>query len=374
MMNKIYAFASSVVMLLTACSQEKGNEITIRGKVGFPQKGLIEITEVNPASEPGFKDTITLRPDYTFEKKIKVTEPGYYQINFYSRQFISVMLHKNDIEVSVDGNDPMGFQQIIGSPEQDLIQRVRQIIQAGQNSEQVAALEAKFQEAVRQGSQAEIENLQEEYQRLQDIGTDSVVAILRAEPVSLATLNLLQSNNVLDRDKYFDLYVHTAERLKTEWPESRYGKAFIDFVDKLKVLAIGQPAPEIALPDTTGKVVGLSSLRGKYVLVDFWAKWCGPCRRENPNVVKAYHTFRDKGFEVFGVSLDRSREDWLQAIREDGLTWTHVSDLKYFESQAAADYNINAIPFSILVDRDGIIIAKNLRGPALQKKLAEVLK
>ena len=141
----------------------------------------------------------------------------------------------------------------------------------------------------------------------------------------------------------------------------------------MKVTAMGQIAPEIELPNPEGQLVKLSSLRGKYVLIDFWAKWCGPCRRENPNVVKAYHEFKDKGFEVFGVSLDRTKEDWVKAIAEDGLVWTQVSDLKYFESQAAKDYNINAIPFSVLIDQQGKIIAKDLRGAALEKKLAEVM-
>jgi peroxiredoxin len=143
-------------------------------------------------------------------------------------------------------------------------------------------------------------------------------------------------------------------------------------VENMKKLAIGSPAPEIALPDPDGNVVPLSSLRGKYVLVDFWAKWCGPCRRENPNIVRAYNKYKDKGFTVYGVSLDRTREDWLQGIREDGLTWTHVSDLKFWQSEAARTYNINAIPFSLLLDPNGIIIAKNLRGEALEKKLSEV--
>ncbi len=183
----------------------------------------------------------------------------------------------------------------------------------------------------------------------------------------------MQQNNILDRDKYFDVYLVTSDKLKKEWPDYDVAKEFITMVDNMKATAIGQITPEIELPNPEGQVIKLSSLRGKYVLVDFWAKWCGPCRRENPNVVKAYQKYKDKGFEVYGVSLDRNKEDWVQAIQEDGLTWTQVSDLKYFESKAAADYNISAIPFSILVDPQGKIIAKNLRGPALNKKLEEVL-
>jgi peroxiredoxin len=140
----------------------------------------------------------------------------------------------------------------------------------------------------------------------------------------------------------------------------------------MKVTAIGQPAPEIALPDTTGKVVSLSSMKGKYVLVDFWAKWCGPCRQENPNVVRAFQKYKDKGFTVFGVSLDRTKQDWMRAIKEDGLTWTHVSDLKFWQSEAAKTYNVTGIPFSLLIDPNGVIIAKNLRGAALDSKLEEI--
>jgi peroxiredoxin len=144
-------------------------------------------------------------------------------------------------------------------------------------------------------------------------------------------------------------------------------------VNAMKATAIGQPAPEIALPDTNGKVVKLSSFKGKYVLVDFWAKWCGPCRQENPNVVRVFNKYKDKGFTVLGVSLDSKKEDWLQAIQQDGLTWTHISDLKRWQSEAAKTYNITGIPFSVLVDPKGIIVDKNLRGPALEKRLVELL-
>ncbi|HNA42394.1 MAG TPA: TlpA disulfide reductase family protein, partial [Saprospiraceae bacterium] len=136
---------------------------------------------------------------------------------------------------------------------------------------------------------------------------------------------------------------------------------------------IGLPAPDFTLETPDGKKVSLKDFKGKVVLIDFWASWCGPCRRENPNVVAMYNRYKDKGFEILGVSLDRSKEPWIKAIADDKLTWPHVSDLKGWGSSAAALYGITSIPHTVLVDRDGRIVARQLRGEVLGKKLEEIL-
>jgi peroxiredoxin len=152
-------------------------------------------------------------------------------------------------------------------------------------------------------------------------------------------------------------------------------KALKDLIDIAKKTAVGSYAMDFTQEDTLGKPVSLSSFKGKYVLVDFWASWCGPCRAENPNVVKTFNKYKDKNFTVLGVSLDRptGKEKWMKAIHDDGLAWNHVSDLKFWDNEAAKQYGIRAIPQNVLIDPQGKIIAKNLNGEKLDKKLSELL-
>lgn len=156
---------------------------------------------------------------------------------------------------------------------------------------------------------------------------------------------------------------------------SKAGQEYAATLNRIKATSVGELAPDFTQADTLGKAVSLHDFKGRYVLVDFWASWCGPCRAENPNVVKNYNEYKGKNFTVLGVSLDRpnAKDAWLRAIHKDNLTWTHVSDLKFWDNEVAKQYGIRAIPQNFLIGPDGKIVAKNVRGEELGKKLAEVL-
>jgi len=371
-----------VIILVIGCSATNGKKenqqsssgakgITISGKVGYPQSGVIVLEKLE-GYKPQVIDTIQLAENNTYSHKVAIDEPGYFRLNFYDKQYIMLILDHQDIEVNVDGNSNTGFKEIKGSKDHDFIAAIEKLQQEFQTSPEVAKINDAFNQASQSGDEDQINALRKQYMEL-DAGYKKKIAQKFLDmPASLATVGLLQTGRILDKDQNFDVYESVANKLEKAMPNNAVAKEFIEEIGQLKKLAIGKVAPEISLPNPDGEVVPLSSLRGKYVLVDFWAKWCRPCRMENPNVVRLFNKYNKEGFEVYGVSLDRRKEDWLKAIEEDGLNWTQVSDLKFWQSEAARIYNVKAIPFALLLDPDGVIIGKNLRGPLLESKLEEI--
>lgn len=352
-------------------ASQEDNTITISGTVGYPQNGLI-LLEKFEGNQPVPFDTISLKEDYTYSHQLKLPEAGYYRLNFYNKQAVPLILDKDNVVVNVDGNNPRGFYEVKGSRDHDIINQTQQMARAFQSSAPVRNINALFMSARDSGDEKAMDSLREEYFKLDKEFKKELMAKFDSVGASLGVVEILRGGKYLDRDKNFEFYKNYAELLKKEFPNSTVAQDFVSEVEQAKKLAIGEVAPDIALPNPDGEIVKLSSLRGNYVLVDFWAKWCKPCRMENPNVVRMYNKYNEKGFEVFGVSLDRKREDWLQAIEEDGLHWTQVSDLKFWNSEAAQLYNVKSIPFALLLDPNGVIIGKNLRGQELENKLEEI--
>ncbi|MBO9155076.1 redoxin domain-containing protein [Chitinophaga sp. GCM10012297] len=229
-----------------------------------------------------------------------------------------------------------------------------------------ATPEQQKDEAFREGVMAEARKIDADREEIQkkflETHTSSVVALDVVKQMAGGTPD------------YAEIYPQFA-RLSKEVRESESGKTYEEYLNKIKAVSLGAVAPDFTQNDTEGKPVSLASFRGKYVLIDFWASWCGPCRQENPNVVKAYNAYKDKNFTILGVSLDQSgaKDKWLKAIADDNLTWTHVSDLEYWNNAVAKQYAVRSIPQNFLIDPQGKIVAKNLRGEELDKKLAELL-
>lgn len=210
----------------------------------------------------------------------------------------------------------------------------------------------------------------ERFQIMEKKRTDEIAGFVKTKEGSPASYYAV---TYLFQEPSISLMQIAYDKLKVTMPASKYTKELKIAIESIAPLEVGGLAPDIQLKNLEGKEVKLSSLRGKIVLIDFWASWCGPCRKENPNVVNVYNKYKAKGFEILGVSLDEDPERWKAAVLKDGLTWKHVSDLKGWQSVAAQTYQVSSIPFTVLLDKEGRIIAKGLRGAELERKLSELL-
>ena len=293
-----------------------------------------------------------------------VNEPTLYRLNIVGKNSIDFVLENNDVNISIDGNDI----SVIGSVGTDNLTIIKKYINDYQDERY--ELNRSFIQASRDDNKLEILKIRNQSEQLENNFTKNFKKLIWNMDNSIASFFVADYLKIDDHFNFWDSLILKYEK---DLGYTSYYKALNEKFNRIKVLSIGQYAPEISLNDPDENQLTLSSLRGKYVLLDFWAAWCRPCRVENPNIVKMYNKYKNYGFEVYQVSLDRDKSTWINAINKDGLNeLNHVSDLKFWKSDAAITYNIKSIPASFFIDPDGKIIAKNLRGPRLEKKLSEI--
>lgn len=391
MKNKSYllTLASCLFFIIYSCGNNKGNDkFQLKGKLINSSGEYISLVDVNSA-QPKTIDSVKINDKGEFVFTKKVPAKGFYNLQIIPSNYATIVADSTE-NISFEGdakNIGAGYK-ISGSPDSEVFSKFNsytknkfksmEVIRTQQDSIRrvFEAYMNTTKDSIRLDSLSKIlepkfNTYAEQYQKLTDEATVFIKKFIDENSSSFASLAAVQMLNI-ERD--INYYSKVAEALVVKYPKMEAIKAFKTYIDGKKGLAIGSPAPDITMNDVNGAPRSLSSLKGKIVIVDFWAAWCRPCRAENPFLVSLYQKYKDKGLDIFSVSLDQTKEAWLGAIQKDKLEWSnHVCDFKMWQSPVVAQYGFTGIPFACVIDKNGNIAGKNLRGPALEEKIKELI-
>ncbi len=358
--------AAVFISMLALCSCSHDNEFVISGTV--KNKGQVKAVFLFQADSTTITmvDSTTLSEDGTFKFKHNGAYPNLYKIRLGGAVYDLIAQNGDDITFGTDMNDNMHSYQVTGSQESQKIQEYNKL--SNGFVEKTNQLENEFQTKLQSlGKNADTAALFKQYNpQATQIINDAADATLKFVNDNKTSLAAFYAATSLDPDKYEPQLIAYADAINGKFPGNPAVRQFEKQMAAAKPVSVGQPAPDFTVLSIDNKPVKLSDYKGKYIMLDFWASWCGPCRQENPNVVKQYSVFHSKGLNILGLSLDTSKANWQQAIDHDKISWAQASDMKNFEGPTERLYHIEAIPSNFIIDPKGIIIAKNLRGPALE--------
>lgn len=366
-MNKFCIFLFSIVGIgLWGCSNKE--TIAISGEILNP--GNVKVVAFYEGDRK--LDSVFLSDQNKFKFERAATQPRLLTLEVGKNRYPVIISPGENLSFSSDLQNSPETYQVDGSELSAVLRDFAPIEQRKEFLED--SLQGDFVKRMVDKTEAEIESLRADYmaQYRNEMAsfTAQATAFAKANKDNLAGFYAMSS---LDPDVAENELIAYVDELGEHFSDNGTVTQFKEEVAKLRKLAIGQPAPEIVAYTPDNKTVKLSDFKGKYVLVDFWASWCVPCRKENPNIVRVYNSYKDKNFTVLGVSLDNNPGSWMRAVEDDKLTWTNISDLKAWSSDLVINYRIKAIPASVIVDPAGNIAAKNLRGTDLETFLKQTL-